>query len=126
VAAAAVGGWPAVAAIFIVLIITIVWVALGPTFSSTEIELGRGTKVHQSQLTFARRAPLRIRMTSATSLQPSADEEHDVLASTAIIRAWAISEGMAVHRRGPLPRVVIQAWKSRRERTLSPKATEGR
>jgi hypothetical protein len=122
-AAAAVRTWPAVVAMGIVMIGTIIWVALGPTFSSTETEVDERTKVNQYQLTFARRAPVRTRVTSRPTLEPSANDGHDARATTAAIRAWAISEGMDVGQSGPLPREVVQAWKSHRGKRLNSTAT---
>lgn len=124
-AAATVRTWPAVVALIIVMIGTLIWVALGPTFSSTEAEVDERTKVHQYQLTFARRAPVRTHVTSRPISEPSADDRHDVGATTAAIRAWARSEGMDVGHNGPLPREVVQAWESRRGKRLDSTATKG-
>src|SRR5579864_5312126 len=54
VAASTVRSWPAVVAMAMVLVASLVWVALGPTVSSWEVELPDGAIVRQHQLTFAR------------------------------------------------------------------------
>jgi hypothetical protein len=122
-AAATVGGWPTVVAMTIMVIGVIVLVALGLTFSLTETQVD-ATKVHQYQLTFARRAPLHMRLTSPLPLEPSVDDRNGTCGSAAVIRAWATSEGLEVHRSGPLPRNVVAAWESRQGRTLRPTAAE--
>ena len=57
VAASTVRSWPAVVAMAIVLVASVVWVALGPTVSSLDAELPDGTIVRQHQLTFAQLRP---------------------------------------------------------------------
>jgi hypothetical protein len=120
-AAATVRSWPAVAALSIVLVCSLVWVALGPTVSSLEIHLSDGMIVRQHQLTFARRAPLpALWLKQRGSLEPRNAPNSSValttlqvpnpVPSTAEIRAWAIQQGRTVGRHGPLPADVRRDW----------------
>jgi hypothetical protein len=121
VAASTVRSWPAVVAMAIVLVASMVWVALGPTVSSWEVELPDGAIVRQHQLTFARRAPLPgLRPTHEGSFDtraipgssaPSPSLRHaEPVPSTAEIRTWAREQGRVVSRYGPLSAEVRRAF----------------
>jgi hypothetical protein len=121
VAASTVRSWPAVVAMAMVLVVSLVWVALGPTVSSCEVELSNGAVVRQHQLTFARRAPLHaLKPTHVGSLDARAVPDSSAslsslrtaepIPSTAEVRAWAREHGLAVGQHGPLSAEVRRAF----------------
>lgn len=133
VSAATVQSWPTVAALALVLVCSLIWVALGPTVSSSEVELPDGMIIRQHQLTFARRAPLpgiwRTKGSLETRTEPRSSvrmTSHRVAESgpsTAEIRAWAREQGQAVNGYGPLSADVRRAWdqaQSRHELGIPP------
>ena len=103
-AAATVHTWPAVAATAIVLVLTIISVALGPTVTHTESEVDDHTIAHEHQLVFARRASNRRKRIEHVALVRRAgragDERSLQAATPATIRAWALSKGLDVQRTG--------------------------
>ena len=114
------------------------WVALGPTVSSWEVELPDGAIVRQHQLTFARRALLPgLRSTDEGSLDTGAGPGSSAppslrltepVPSTAEIRAWAREQGRVVSRCGPLSAEVRRAFDEAhvaRPMPTSPNATRG-
>lgn len=121
VAASTVRSWPAVVAMAMVLVASLVWVALGPTVSSWQVRMPDGAIVRQHQLAFARRAPLPglrskhedsldARAVPASSSLPTSLLVAETVPSTAEIRAWAREQGRVVSCRGPLPAEVRRAF----------------